>query len=213
MTTPKPKRRWFQYSVRTLLVLVTVAAVPCSWVAVKTQQARRERAIAPAIERIGGTAVWATPSGPAWLRKLLGDDQFTSVDIVRLQNPGITDADLKCLDGLRRLRQLDLYGTRITDAGMQHVKGLSQLEGLYLNGTRVTDVGLQSPKGLGHLQVLQVGGTQVTDIGLKHLREMSQLQALDLAGTKVTDAGLENLEGLSQLQVRCSTAPKSPMPD
>jgi len=40
MTTPKPTRRWFQYSLRTLLVLVTVCAIPCSWLGVKVQQAK-----------------------------------------------------------------------------------------------------------------------------------------------------------------------------
>ena len=32
MTTPKPKRRWFQYSLRTLLVLMLLVGVGMSWV-------------------------------------------------------------------------------------------------------------------------------------------------------------------------------------
>jgi hypothetical protein len=31
---PKPKRRWYQYSLRTLLICVTLFAVACSWFAI-----------------------------------------------------------------------------------------------------------------------------------------------------------------------------------
>jgi hypothetical protein len=41
MDAPKPKLRWFQYRLRTLLVVVTLFAIPCSWLAVKRQQAKR----------------------------------------------------------------------------------------------------------------------------------------------------------------------------
>ncbi len=39
----KPKRRWFQLSLRTLLVVVALCAVASSWVVVKIQQAKRLR--------------------------------------------------------------------------------------------------------------------------------------------------------------------------
>lgn len=52
MTVPKPKLRWFQYSLRTLLVIVTLCGIPCSWLAVKLQQARREHEVAAAIEKL-----------------------------------------------------------------------------------------------------------------------------------------------------------------
>jgi hypothetical protein len=35
MKTPRPTRRWLQFSLRALLVLVTLSAIPCSWLAVK----------------------------------------------------------------------------------------------------------------------------------------------------------------------------------
>ncbi|MGD0382246.1 MAG: hypothetical protein ABSA77_01915 [Thermoguttaceae bacterium] len=39
----KPQRHWYQYSLRTLMIVVTLFAVVCSWFAVKMQQARRQR--------------------------------------------------------------------------------------------------------------------------------------------------------------------------
>ena len=38
MPDPTPKLRWFQFRLRTLLVVVTLCAVACSWVAVKMWQ-------------------------------------------------------------------------------------------------------------------------------------------------------------------------------
>jgi hypothetical protein len=45
--TTRPKRRWFQYSLRTLLVFMVLASIPMSWLAVKMQQARRQREALP----------------------------------------------------------------------------------------------------------------------------------------------------------------------
>jgi hypothetical protein len=30
-TEPKRKRRWFQFSLRTLLIFVLICAIPCAW--------------------------------------------------------------------------------------------------------------------------------------------------------------------------------------
>ncbi len=51
---PKRNPRWFQYSLRTLLIVVTLFAIPCSWLAVKRQQAKREREAAAEIVKLGG---------------------------------------------------------------------------------------------------------------------------------------------------------------
>ena len=54
---PKSKRRWHQYSLRTLLILVTLFAVACSWFAVKMQQARRQREAVEYIRNKFGTSI------------------------------------------------------------------------------------------------------------------------------------------------------------
>ena len=88
-TTSKPRRRWFQYSLRTLLVLMLLVCIGMGWLAVKMQRVRREREAVAAIERLGGWCVYGDPDsaeesrGRAWLRKLLGDDFFTHPDGAR----------------------------------------------------------------------------------------------------------------------------------
>jgi Leucine-rich repeat (LRR) protein len=198
--TPKPKCRWFQFRLRTLLVLVTLCAIPCSWLGVKMRQARRQRDAVAAIKKLGGVVVWSKPAGPRWLREILGDDFFKDVFYVGAVGSEVTDVGLNYLDGLSRLQELDLSNTRLPDAGLERLTGLSQLQVLCIGGTKITDAGLEHLTGLSQLQVLFVGGTKITDAGLEHLKGLGRLRELGLGGTQVTDAGLEHLRALSQLQ-------------
>jgi len=75
-------RRRFQFSLRWLLVLVVVVAVPCSWMGVKVRQVMRERRAAATIAQLGGCVDWSEPSAPAWLQDLVGDGIFNHVESV-----------------------------------------------------------------------------------------------------------------------------------
>jgi hypothetical protein len=86
--TPKPKRRWYQFSQRTLLVLVLLVSIGLSWLGIKMNQARRQREVVKAILEAGGAVYYdyeykqsgnPEPPAPAWLRKLFGDDLFRDV--------------------------------------------------------------------------------------------------------------------------------------
>jgi hypothetical protein len=168
-----------------------------------------------------------TPSGPAWLRTLLGNEFFDKVIGVHWLNLGdaeaglehlerlssllslslnaanVTDAGLAHLEGLNQLQQLDVMNTEVTDAGLEHLKGLRHLDSLNLWGTKVTNDGLERLERLTQLQELDLGYTAVTDAGLEHLKGLSHLEKLDLSNTAVTDTGLEHLKGLTQLRELC----------
>lgn len=38
---PKPRRRWFQFSLRTLMVLATLSAIACGWYADRVRRAKQ----------------------------------------------------------------------------------------------------------------------------------------------------------------------------
>jgi hypothetical protein len=207
--------RWrFQFSIRSLLVLALVVALPCSWLAVKLQQARRQRETVTEIEKWGGTVKYdweidgngvvdpsAEPPGPIWLRSVLGKDFFQSVDIVLASNSRVTDAALERLSGLNQLRRLYLCYTKVTDAGLEHLKCFRQLNDLYLGGTTtITDAGLEHLKGLSQLHELDLYGTPVTDAGLEHLKDLRELKSVILCKTQITDAGVKHLKSWSQLE-------------
>jgi hypothetical protein len=160
-------RSRFQFTIRLLLVLTVVVALPCSWLAVEVRQTWRERDITTALQKVGGEVFYdyelgsffltgASPPGPAWLRSILGNDFFSyveSVDFLRFSkphvhklsrwNPHVVGAALDNLKGLSHLKHLDLCLTPVTDAELQHLKGLNQLKWINLYGTRVTDAGMK----------------------------------------------------------------------
>jgi YD repeat-containing protein len=73
-----------------------------------------------------------------------------------------------------------LVGTKVTDAGLPYLQGLTKLKKLDLYGTKVTDAGLARLKGLSGLEKLSLGGTKVTDASLAHLRGLTRLKELGL---------------------------------
>jgi hypothetical protein len=108
--------------------------------------------------------------------------------IIDLNETQATDADLKNLAGVKKLRALHLRGTKVTDAGLKELAGLPQLQTLGLRGTKVTDAGLKELAGLPQLQDLDLTDSQVTDAGLKELAGLKQLRALRL-GTRQLAVG------------------------
>jgi hypothetical protein len=223
-TTTKPRRRWFQFRLRTLLVLMLLACIGMSWFAMKMRQARRQRAAIVAIQAGGGQVTkwskyfaptfqgWQWPSqdarlsrgqhiyenesrAHAWLRWLLGDDFFTHPTQALVTN----GMGMEHLAELPHLEILNLTSNKITDTDLAHVKCLPRLQVLYVISNNITDVGVEHLKELRQLDSLYLFGKQLTDAGLEHLEELTQLESLDLSGTQITDAGLDHLRGMSQL--------------
>jgi Leucine Rich repeat len=198
---PKRKRRWFQFSLRTLMVFTAVCTVSAGWLGKRIEQKRNERVAVEAIVRLGGRVAYdyerdsAKPHGPEWLRGLLGEDFFTRIVGVDLCGCAtLTDAGLVNVNGMTQLQTLNLFFTTIGDAGVENVRGLSLLQSLDLSETQVTDAGLERLEGLTRLAELRLGKTNITDDGLVHLKGLGQLRTLYLWDTMVTDAGVKDLQ-------------------
>ena len=149
--SPKPKRRWYQFSLKTLLVVMTVT---CVWLAIISDRARRQRAAVDRIHELGGTLLYNyetgsseykgdDPPGPDWLVELIGVDYFDDVVAVRLRDLPVTDADLDLVRDLPDLRGLSISRTKVTDAGLAHLTALTKLERLDLDGTNITVAGIK----------------------------------------------------------------------
>jgi len=207
----RPKRRWFQYSLRTLLLAITAAAI---WLGMSTHRARQQEQAVDAILQLGGSVYYdyeydssrkrqagAEPLGPKWLRTWVGEHYFVTAVAVDLGERQIDDAALEHLEPLRHLKTLHLYANPIGDAGLAHIQGLTALEFLILNETQLTDAGLVHLKGLTNLHTLVLMNTEVSDEGLVHLADLKSLEDLRLGGSKVAGPGLVNLQALSTLRV------------
>ena len=77
MSPPKPRRRWLQFRLRTLLIAVTLVALLLGYVAWEREQCRRGRqALNMLVQKPPGEYSWPTSDRPGWLKYLLGDNQF-----------------------------------------------------------------------------------------------------------------------------------------
>jgi hypothetical protein len=207
-TASKQRLRWYQYSLRSLFVVMVLVAIGGKWFAVKRQQVERQRAAVNAIDQIGGYIGYdyqfdasrrpirnAVPPGPVWVRDLLGDDFFAQAEYLVLYDcRTVTDAELARLVDLPQLRVLHLNRTQFTGAGLEHLRELTQLKELSFHGVKVTDAELEHLKCLTQLEELSLDDTKVTDIGLEHLQSLTCLKSLNLGNAKVTDVGVKRLQ-------------------
>lgn len=212
-TLPRVRRgRWPRFSLRLLLVIVTLVAV---WLAVTSQRARSQKLAIAEVERLGGFLgfdyqfdagmKWRKDPQlpvPIWMVDLIGEDCARSVLIVNFDDGSDpNNDDLKVVERLDDLKELTLMNrTKITDEGLRHVAGLAELEVLAINGTNVTGDGLSYLRNCRKLKGLPMSDTPLTDAGLSHISHLQQLEWLQLNGTQITDEGLSQLSGLTNLE-------------
>ena len=111
----------FQFSISSLLVLALAVALPSSWLAVELKKAGNQTKALQEIKKFGGLVAWDAlqrkphPQVVERLRSVLGDDFFANPMQVYLADTPATDADLRCLGGLPKLKYLTLSGMHFTD--------------------------------------------------------------------------------------------------
>jgi hypothetical protein len=199
-------RRWFRYSLRTILIAVTVL---CILLGMYMQQKRDKQLAIQTIIGWGGTIhfdyepsvaeraqraflsmgsafrgtpapvfVDRPPPGPPWLRQYLGDHFFA--DAVEVELPYLGD-EIK----------LPYLGDRIVDFGA--LAPLTKLKRLTIRQTKNLDNELRHLEKLPDLEALYLGYSNVTDRGLEHIARLRNLKILSLGGAQVTDAGVDRL--------------------
>lgn len=201
----RPKRRrWFQVSLRMLLLLFLACSVVAGLVARRLSYARSQKAaIAELIDRgaligygnglyqfgnfrfrspsgISGRPLGASPtkqSDSTWLTALLGEDFFVNVTEVSLEAKRVGGAS-----GRQVLPDFD--------AAIAPLESLVHLEKLNLSGGRFTAHGLSHLRALRRLRVLELQSSSITDTGLKRLPALPLLRELDVRDTMVTEEGL-----------------------
>ena len=194
----KPKRRWFQFSLRGLLAVTAVVAICLGlWVV----PAWRQHTAVDTFRRPGVNVGYddveqssqrpkyrpQRRSSPTSLKDLVGIDFFENVTTLHLipsRNPPshpITDADLEHLEALPYLESLIIDSEEVTDAGLVHLRNLVRLKELLLGAPRVTDRGLTHLESLEELQYLQLN-CSVTDQGLAKLAVLKKLEVLEVFG-------------------------------
>jgi hypothetical protein len=185
-STPKRKLRWYQFSLRTLLIFVTLFGIACSWFAVKIRQAKRQDNAVLELRKMGFLVRYdyqntnpfisdseaeaeSVSSSPSWLRKKFGKPFFDNV--IMIDGHTNTDKDLNIFKEFNQLKFLSLENSIITKDRLEYISGLTHLEYLYLSHSTITDDSLYYLKRLHNLKTLNVVGTDVSESGIEDLQK------------------------------------------
>jgi hypothetical protein len=216
---PKPRLRWYQYRLRTLLIIMTVLAVWMAWI---SHRARQQKMAVEKVRAFGGTLLYdyqttpgplgyrsdfnVLPPAPEWLRGFIGEDYFQKVLYIDLNKTHVNDDDLAILANLPDLEYLNLDQTKITNKGLVYLEGLKHLKILCLGNTPIDDRGLTQLKDLTDLRGLDLEFTNISDAGIINLQRLTTLEEfLSLENTQITDESLKyfkNLKKLKRLYIR-----------
>jgi hypothetical protein len=211
------KLRWYQYSLRSLMLLVLLVAIFMSWFAVKMKQARVQRTIVVELlktnaaigynylhDELGNPTKRADTFVPYWLENILGRDFFENVTTIIFEEPN--DRDLDYLNSLTHVQSIYVfYPNNITDEGLKNISSITALKkldlcGRHLDASKITDAGLKYLWNIRDLRSLNLSFNHITDVGSEYFDNLTQLRSLYLNGTKITDAGLKHIKGLTKLQ-------------
>jgi hypothetical protein len=142
------------------------------------------------------------------------DDLKAVAGLTRLKNlafvqSDVSDAGLAHLQGLTRLKRLELYGTwgfgspdySVTDRGLAHLQHCTNLEVLRIDHARISGAGLAHLSRCTKLRYLEFGAFDLTDENLKHLANHTEMERLILVGASINGSGLENLKGMQKLEL------------
>jgi hypothetical protein len=220
----KRRPRWLRFSLRTLLVVITVL---CVWLGIQVNAARRQKHAVAAILKSAGEVVYdyqmfpegqpkqflldknAELSEPAWLRQLFGIDFLHTVFGAYLINDRtIPASDFAQLASFKSLKRLQIAGPKIagdregTERAIQNSDLVSlgtfrELRELLIYHVESdgTCLAILAP----HLTSLVAGNTPVDDAGLEQIGTLKALELLRLENTLITDVGLKHLQNLSNL--------------
>jgi len=178
---PKRKRRWFSFSLRTLLLVVTACCLFLGWWTNSAQ--RQKRAVA-----------WVEESRGIVYYDWHVDDDGNVDDSIELEPNWLRD--WLGVDYVHQVTGAAFYETKISD--LSALADLKNLEKLYLNNTQGSD--LSPLADLKNLEWLILIDTQVID--LSPLADLKNLNYLYIDNTKVSEEEIQKLKkALPKLEV------------
>ena len=152
------------------------------------------------VARLPPLTAWTATGLAAWSATLPAlARHHPNLEYLGLDFSGVTDDDLKAVEGMTKLKSITMQRARITDAGLAHLRRLSNLTSLGINVPGVTDAGLKHLTRLTRLRQLILSGSQVGDAGLDHLTGLP-ITELFLNLTRISDAGMDRLARISSLR-------------
>jgi hypothetical protein len=199
--TLAPVKRFRQFRLLTLFVVMLLVCIPLSWFA---RRAARLRARAAAEQRVTELRGWVYRGGYDIRRNVWEDESLLDIGLLDTQ---VTDDDLKLFQAFsdEPVIHLDLMNTQIGDAGLAHLKSLKNVDMLWLAGTRVTRAGIEAWDALPpDIRARVLAEQRLTELGGRFERTLvssghsvnfwsRSTLTISLDGTAVTDNDMKLL--------------------
>jgi hypothetical protein len=216
-------RKYFRvrYSLRGLIILVTLVCVFFGWFAVGMHRAAKQATAVKAlhagqvaviydymVDKFGSpTGSGRPPSGV--LRRYLGTDFFSKVIRVEFPAGQLPQCGLSPLQNLRGVRHLSLRGSMLGDRDV-HIDAMNGLRCIDAAFTNITDATINRLATIKGLISLDLSGTRVTDASLQNLGKNSTLNVLTLEEVDLSEHAVQQLKKENpSLNVEWSNAPSS----
>lgn len=203
-------RRWLRFSLRGLLVLILLLALPLGWLAQQIRRSQRETSFAAQVREAGGEARFdynaagptyspSPPKGHWLLRAAFGKNLFSYLCLVDLSQ--VADPN-PFADGLGRMSQVDtliLPAGPLSDELIDGVAALPNLWSLTLDGSAVTPEEIRRLIASKSIGALQLGGAAAADEILEELRHDDHLPQLTILSGPTTDRGMQAISEIDSL--------------
>lgn len=154
------------------------------------------------VERDPSGNVVAVNLRGSWINdaEMLGLARLPYLERLDLSHTRITDEGLLHLKPAPRITDLSLYyAEQVTDQGLTAIRDWKRLKRLNLRGTRISNGTLEIVSRLTGLESLDIANTQITDNGLDYLITLTGLKELSLGRGRLSDNALEFLRMLPTL--------------
>src|SRR5262245_15064513 len=154
------------------------------------------------VRRDSGGAIVAVNLRGSWINdvEMIDLARLPSLEQLDLSHTRITDEGMLRLKPAPRIADLNLYYAEwITDQGMMAIRDWKRLKRLNLRGTRISDGTLQIVSKMTGLEALDIANTQVTDNGLDYLLALTSLRELAIGRSRLSDNALAVLRMLPTL--------------
>jgi hypothetical protein len=218
MTEPKPKRRWFRFSLRTFLVIVTLI---CVWLGWKINEARKQKQAVEAIQANGGTVLYdfevdengepiqPNPT-PGWLVRWIGVDYLHNVVSVGFpfeMIPGLDpkryeyDEVMQYFENLPHVFDLSLSNGNLRDGDLRYIASLTSLKNLWINGNPITGTGFKHLLNLKRLAWIDLVDCPINDDGMEVIANFPHFEKLALLKTMITDDGVDQLRKVASIKI------------
>lgn len=215
------KRRWYQFSLRTLVVVMLLVSVVLGYWGNAWRRAQRQWEAVRAIEEAGGgvrinTGVLADPydyealmyKTPKW-HKWLGIDCPEVLEITIALPNGDGKEIMPHLRQLREVKSIRLEGDWLDDEGMAVVAQLPELRILTWKSANSTVDGLVHLRNHPRLTEIHLFETTVADVEFEHLSTCANLEELEIEGPNTLTS--KGIHALSRLKLKSLSFRRSPL--